>query len=78
MLFLAIVLGSFVGFWDPQLMQAAFQVLQMTFRLKLLHEVAVSQNYGYLFGGPHNKDYRILGSILGSSFLGKLPSAGHP
>ena len=32
-----------------------------------------SQNYGYLFGGPHNKGYSILGSILGSPYLGKLP-----
>ena len=28
--------------------------------------MGVSQNYGYLFGDPHNKDYSILGSILGS------------
>ena len=35
--------------------------------------MGVSQNYGYLFGGPHNKDYSILGSILGSSYFGKLP-----
>ena len=29
-----------------------------------------------LFGGLHNKDYSILGSILGSPYLGKLPN--HP
>ena len=28
---------------------------------------------GALFGGPHNKDYSILGSILGSPYFGKLP-----
>ena len=28
---------------------------------------------GTFFGGPHNKDYSILGSILGSPLLGKLP-----
>ena len=28
---------------------------------------------GYFFGGPHNKCYSILGSILGSPYLGKLP-----
>ena len=28
---------------------------------------------GTLFGGPHNKDYSILGSILGSLYFGKLP-----
>ena len=28
---------------------------------------------GTLFGGPHNKDYRILVSILGSPHFGKLP-----
>ena len=29
----------------------------------------------YLFGGPNNKDYSILGSILGSPYFGKLPSS---
>ena len=42
--------------------------------------VGVSQNYGYLFGGPHNKDYSLLGSILRSPILGNylvsLPGAG--
>ena len=33
----------------------------------------VSENSGYPFGGPHNKDYSILGSILGSPYFGKLP-----
>ena len=28
---------------------------------------------GLPFGGPHNKDYRILESVLGSPYLGKLP-----
>ena len=31
--------------------------------------LGVSQNQGFLFGGPHNKDY----SLLGSLYLGKLP-----
>ena len=35
--------------------------------------MGVSQNWGYHFRGPHNKDYSILGSILGSPYLGKLP-----
>ena len=35
--------------------------------------MGVSQNYGYLFGHPHNKDYSILGSILGPPYFGKLP-----
>ena len=35
--------------------------------------MGVSQNQGYLFGGPYNKDYSILGSILGSPYFGKLP-----
>ena len=30
---------------------------------------------GTFFGGPHNKDYSILGSILGSPYFGKLPSS---
>ena len=25
------------------------------------------------FWGPYNKDYRILGSVLGSAYLAKLP-----
>ena len=37
---------------------------------KPLEDIGVSQNWGYLFGGPHNKDYNLLGSILGSPFLG--------
>ena len=37
-------------------------------------QMGVSQNYGYLSGGPYNKDYNILGSILGSPYLGKLPN----
>ena len=46
----------------------------------LIHEVVcsfgymeVSQNQGYLFGNPHNKDYSILGSILASLYFGILP-----
>ena len=31
------------------------------------------QDLGYLFGGPNNKDYSILGSTLGSPYFGKLP-----
>ena len=33
--------------------------------------MGVSQNWRYLFGGPHNKDYSILGSILGFPYFGK-------
>ena len=32
-----------------------------------------SQNLGYPFGGPYNKDYSILGSELGFHYFGKLP-----
>ena len=35
--------------------------------------MGVSQNWSTLFGGPNNKDYSILGSILGSPNCGKLP-----
>ena len=35
--------------------------------------MGVSQNQGCHFGGPYNKDYSILGSTLGSPYLGKLP-----
>ena len=38
--------------------------------------MGVSQNYGYLFGGPYNKDYSILGSIFEYLNLGKLPYRG--
>ena len=31
------------------------------------------KNEGYHFGGPKNKDYSILGSLLGSPYSGKLP-----
>ena len=33
-------------------------------------DMGVSQNLGYHFGDPHNKDYSILGSILGPLFSG--------
>ena len=33
----------------------------------------VFQNYGYLFGDLYNKDYSILGSIVGYPNFGKLP-----
>ena len=29
---------------------------------------------GIILGGPNNKDYTILGSILGVPFIGKLPN----
>ena len=31
---------------------------------------------GVIFEAPHNKDYSILGSILGSPYFGKLPYMG--
>ena len=37
-------------------------------------KMGVDQNEGYFFGGPNNKDYNILGSILGSLYFGKLPN----
>ena len=36
----------------------------------------ISQNWGCLFRGAYNNGYRILGSILGSVFVGKLPFRG--
>ena len=36
----------------------------------------VSQNQGCLFGGPHRKDYTMLGSLLGCSQFGKLQFRG--
>ena len=36
-------------------------------------DVVVPENSGYHFWGPHNKDYSISGSILGSPHFGKLP-----
>ena len=33
--------------------------------------MGVSQNEGCLFGGPYSKNYNILGSILGTPYLGK-------
>ena len=39
----------------------------------LLPMWVVAYNQGYLFGGPHNKDHSLLGSILGSPYFGNLP-----
>ena len=52
-------IGGF-GVWG-----LGFRVLGFGFR--------VSPNWGYPFGGPYNKDSNILGSILGSPYVGKLP-----
>ena len=41
----------------------------LTLASSSLKHRGVSQN----FGGPHSKDYSILGSILGSPYFGKLP-----
>ena len=35
--------------------------------------MVASQKLGVPFGGSHNKDYSVLGSILGFPCLGKLP-----
>ena len=35
--------------------------------------IGVSQRYGYLSGGLHNKDYSVLGSKLGFPYIGKVP-----
>ena len=40
-----------------------------------IFDMGVSQNWGYLFCGPYNKDYSIWGSILGYPNFGKLPHA---
>ena len=40
--------------------------------LKSQNHVRVAQNLGFLLGGPHNKDYSILGSVLGYPYFGKL------
>ena len=32
--------------------------------------MGVSQNKGYHSGGPHNKDYNMLGTILGFPYFG--------
>ena len=37
-------------------------------------EMGTSQNLGYIITGPYNKDYSILGFILESPYLGKLPN----
>ena len=39
--------------------------------------MGVSQHYGYFFGGPHNKDYSILGSVLASPYFGNLGNYRH-
>ena len=46
------------------------KLFSRTFQTKL----EISQNGGYLVGGPDNKDYSTFGSILGYLNFGKLPS----
>ena len=40
--------------------------------------MGVSQSEGYLEGGPHFKDYGMLGSILGSHFFRETTNCGNP
>ena len=47
---------------------------ELSFRFHTPHQLGVSQTQGYHFGGPYNKNYNIVGSILGSPYLGKLPT----
>ena len=49
-----------------------------TLRGVLPEELGVSSSSGYHYGGPNNKDYGILGSILGSPYFGKLPIMPNP
>ena len=51
------------GVWDPMLLLITWEFPKIR---------------GTLFGGPHNKDYSILGSILGSPNFGKLPHVFEP
>ena len=37
------------------------------------YDMGISQNKGYHFGGPYNKNYSNLGSILGSPYLDMAP-----
>ena len=39
-------------------------------------DVGVSQNWEYLFEGPHKNGYSTLGSRLGSPYFGTLPCLG--
>ena len=38
--------------------------------------MGLSQNEGYHFGGPTNKDSSILGSMLRCPYIGKVPNPG--
>ena len=46
---------------------------QTTKLLPLQPQSRFPKIWGNLFGGPHNKDCTIFGSILGSPYCGKLP-----
>ena len=49
-----------------------YRVQVLGFRVIYVY-LGVSQNQRYRFGGPHNKDQSILGSISGSPNFGILP-----
>ena len=70
---LSTVRCELVGLANRQ-MGCAWMKLQAPFLGRVRRQdLGVSQNYGYLFGGPNNKDYSILGSTLGFPYFGKLP-----
>ena len=43
--------------------------------LRSVQKVCATRFKGTLFGGPYKKDSRILGSMLGSPYFGKVLSA---
>ena len=61
--------------WLPAAVAAGARVTGAAAETKAWHRayLGVSQNLGYHFGGPYNKDDSIWGSLLGSPYFGKLP-----
>ena len=76
MCMLARTAGAFYPFFcGPALMMLRYALCFAASLLefaRILH--GISQNYGDLFGGPHNEHYIVFGGLyFGHPYLGKLP-----
>ena len=72
-----LVLGTMGMVSDARTLNLCSQASGHHYGVRAPPSICISGGFpvlGLPFLGPHNKDYSILGSILGSPYLGKLPS----
>ena len=66
-------LGQLFGGGNPKIRGALRGGCRVSIRVIGGLGFRLSQDHGYLFGGPQNKDYDLLETKLGFPYLGNLP-----